>query len=350
MKTSLKFALAFGALAGAGLIAIGAHAARPLTVVSWGGAYQDAQKKAFFEPFKASGSAMIDESWDGGVGVLRSKTGAGGDSGWDVVQVESEELLVGCEEGMFVPLDYAKIGGKEAYLPEAVHECGVGAILYNFILAYDKDKLKTAPAGWADFFDTAKIPGKRALRGGPKTNLEFALIADGVAPAEVYKLLATDAGVTRAFKKLDGIKKDVIWWKSGAQPPQLLASGEVVMTSAYNGRIDSANRSDKRNFGIQWAGSLFTVDSWVILKTSPNVEEAYKFLALAGKAENQAKIPDAIAYGVTNKDATAKIDPKRLADLPTHPDNFSKATEISDKFWLENIDRLTERFNTWAAN
>ncbi len=349
MKTRLLLSLAAGVLAGASLLAIDAAAARPLTVVSWGGAYQDAQKKAFFEPFKAAGNSMIDESWDGGVGVLRAKTETGTDSGWDVVQVESEELLVGCEEGLFVKLDWSKIGGKDAYLPEAVSDCGVGAILYNFVLGYDKDKLKNPPKGWADFFDTKKYPGKRALRGGPKTNLEIALLADGVAPDDVYKVLATDEGVERAFKKLGTIKKDIIWWKSGAQPPQLLASGEVVMTSAYNGRLDSANRTDKRNFGIQWNGSLFTVDSWVILKTSPNVQEAYKFLNFVGQAEHQAKIPEYIAYGVTNKDAAAKIDPKRFADLPTYPEHFSKAVAISDKFWLENIDRLTQRFNTWAA-
>ena len=43
------------------------------------------------------------------------------------------------------------------------------------------------------------------------------------------------------------------------------------------------------------------------------------------------------------------IDPKRLADLPTAPDNFKKAIEIDTQFWLENLDKLTERFNKWAA-
>lgn len=352
MKTSIttKSALAV-LLAGAVLVVGPALAERPLTVVSWGGAYQDAQKKVYFEPFKAStGQAMIDESWDGGIGVLRSKVEGGTDSGWDVVQVESEELSIGCDEGLFEILDWSQIGGKEAYMPAAVSECGVGAIVYDFVLGYDKDKLAKAPAGWADFFDTAKYPGKRALRQGPKTNLEIALIADGVAPAEVYKVLATDEGIDRAFAKLDTIKKDLIWWKSGAQPPQLLASGEVVMTSAYNGRIDAANRNDKRNFGIQWNGALFTLDSWVILKTSPNKDQAYKFLAFAGRAENQAKLPEYIAYGVTNNAATPMIDPKWLAGLPTAPENIANTVQLSDAFWIENIDRLTERFNTWAAN
>jgi putative spermidine/putrescine transport system substrate-binding protein len=349
MQRKGKTLLAAATAVGLGLMAFGAMANRPLTVVSWGGAYQDAQKKVYFEPFKATGVQLIDESWDGGVGVLRSKVQGSADSGWDVIQVESEELEIGCDEGMFLKIDWSRIGGKDRYLPAAQHDCGVGAIMWNFILAYDKDKLKTAPAGWADFFDTAKIPGKRSLRQGPKGNLEIALIADGVPPADVYKVLATDAGIQRAFKKLDTIKRDIVWWKSGAQPPQLLASGEVVLTSAYNGRIDAANRNDKRNFGIQWNGTLYTLDSWVILKTSPNLDAAYKFLEFVGRAEQQAKLPEYIAYGVTNVKASEQIDPKRLVDLPTHPDNIKNGVQISDKFWIANIDRLTERFNTWAA-
>lgn len=352
MKITRKTRTLLVALAaGAAALAFPALAQRPLTVVSWGGAYQDAQKKVYFEPFKAaSGIQMIDESWDGGIGVLRSKVEGGTDSGWDVVQVESEELTIGCDEGLFEVLDWSKIGGKEAYIEPAVSECGVGAIVYDFVLSYDKDKLKEGPKGWADFFDTQKFPGKRGLRRGPKSNLEIALMADGVPPAEVYDVLATDEGVDRAFAKLDTIKNDVIWWQSGAQAPQLLASGEVAMTSAYNGRIDAAIRNDKRNFGIQWDGALFTLDSWVILKTSPNKDAAYQFLAFVGKAENQAKLPEAIAYGVTAKAAAEMIDPKRLPDLPIAPDNMANVVRISDDFWIENIDRLTERFNTWASN
>jgi len=341
--------LALGAAAA--FVALPAMAQRPLTVVSWGGAYQDAQKQVYFEPFKAaSGIQMIDESWDGGIGVLRSKVEGGADSGWDVVQVESEELTIGCDEGLYEPLDWSKIGGEDAYIEPAAHECGVGAIVWDFVPAYDKDKIQEAPQGWADFFDTQKFPGKRGLRRGPKSNLEIALIADGVPPAEVYEVLATDEGVDRAFAKLDEIKSDVVWWQSGAQAPQLLASGEVAMTSSYNGRIDAAIRNDKRNFGIQWNGALFTLDSWVILKTSPNKDAAYEFLAFAGTAEHQAKLPEAIAYGVTAKGTTELIDPQRLPDLPTAPDNMANAVQISDDFWIENIDRLTERFNTWASN
>jgi len=328
----------------------GAHAAGKLAVVSWGGAYQDAQKEIYFEPAKKAGIDMVDESWDGGVGVLRAKV-QGGNAGWDVVQVESDELEIGCEEGLYEKLDFAKIGGADAYLPEAVHKCGVGAIVYDFVLGYDKDKIAAdkAPKSWADFFDTKTWPGKRALRMGPKTTLEIALMADGVAADKVYEELKKPAGVDRAFKKLDTIKKDLVFWKSGAQPPQFLASGEVAMTSVYNGRIDAANKKDKRNFGIVWNQALYTIDSWVILKGSPNMKAAYDFLALAGKPENQAKLPNFIAYGVTAKAATPLIDKARLPDLPTAPENLSKAKMIDTEYWLENNDKLTERFNKWAA-
>ena len=138
----LVFAGAVAAIALTSATTVARAEDRPLVVVSWGGDYQKAQKQVYFEPFrKAAGIPMIDESWDGGIGVLRAKV-QGGKADWDVVQVESEELELGCDEGLFVKLDYAKIGGKDAYLPEAVHPCGVGAIVYDFILAYDKDKLK----------------------------------------------------------------------------------------------------------------------------------------------------------------------------------------------------------------
>ncbi len=330
-------------------LAAGPATARDLTVVSWGGAYQDAQRAAYFTPFvEITGTPLNEESWDGGIGVLRAKV-EGGAAAWDVVQVESEELALGCDEGLYETLDYDRIGGADTYIAEAVHECGVGTIIYNFVLGYDRSVLADPPGGWADFFDLAAYPGKRGLRQGPKTTLEIALIADGVAPREVYRVLGTEAGVTRAFAKLDTIRDQLIFWKAGAQPPLWLASGEVVMTSVYNGRIDAANRDEGKDFGIVWTGSLFTLDSWVILTGSPNLDQAYQFLAFVGRPEQQKLLPEFIAYGVSNTAAIDLIDPARLQDLPILPANMAQSVEIDTEFWIENIDRLTERFNRWAA-
>lgn len=324
-------------------------AARDLTVVSWGGAYQDAQREVYFKPFMATGAKMAEESWDGGVGTLRAKV-QGGNNNWDVVQVESEELLLGCEEGLYEKLDWSKLGGKDKYMPDAVNDCGVGAIVYSFVLAYDGDKIKgDAPKSWADFWNVQKWPGKRALRKGPKTTLEIALMADGVAPGDVYKTLGTDAGVERAFRKLDQLKPQLVWWEKGSQPPQLLASGEVAMTDAYNGRIAAANDKDKKNFKIVWNNNLYTIDSWVIMKGTPNTADAYKYLAFVNDPQRQKDLPKHIPYGPTTKAATALVDKATLAQLATAPENIKTALPINDKFWLENLDKLNQRFNAWVA-
>jgi putative spermidine/putrescine transport system substrate-binding protein len=345
MQNTVRFSVAALSLALAG----SAFAqARDLNIVSWGGAYQDAQKIVYFSPLNAMGVKNKDEPWDGGVGVLRTKM-KGGNNTWDLVQVESDELEVGCDEGLYEKLDYSKIGGAGAYLPAATHPCGVGAIQYNYLISYDSAKLKTAPNGWGDFFDSKKVPGKRALRNGAKWNLEAALMADGVPAADVYKALATPAGIDRAFRKLDTIKADLVFWKSGAQPAQMLAAGDVVMTTAYNGRITSANEKDGKAFKMVWPGSVFTLDSWVIMKGSPNKAAAEKALAFMGDAANQKNLPKYIRYGLTNAKASSLVDGALMAELPTNPANMQGTLKDDAKFWVENGDKLAERWNKWAG-
>ena len=246
-------------------------------------------------------------------------------------------------------MDWSALGGKDKFIPAAVHECGVGAIVWTTLLTYDGARLKDGPKSWADFWNTDKFPGKRGLRRGPKYTLEFALMADGVEPSQVYQTLGTDAGVDRAFKKLDQLKSSLVWWEAGAQPQQLLASGEVVMTSAYNARIAAANKSDNRNFKIVWPGGVYAVDSWVILRDSPNKESGMDLIAFMSDPNNQKNLPPKVPYGVTNKAATALIDPAVLPNMPTEPGNLAAGLELNTEFWVANIERLTERFNAWVG-
>jgi putative spermidine/putrescine transport system substrate-binding protein len=333
-----------------GLAAAAPATAQDLTVTSWGGGYQDAQREVYFEPFKEeTGINLVEDVWNGGVGAIRAKVEGGGQE-WDVVQVEAEELVLGCEEGLYELIDWDAIGGQNQFIEAAVNECGVGTIVWSTAIAYDADVIKdNPPQSWADFWDTETWPGKRGFRRGPKYTLEFALMADGVPPEEVYEVLSTDAGVDRAFAKLDEIKGDVIWWEAGAQPIQLLASGEVAMTSAYNGRISAANQESNRNFKVVWPGSIYSVDSWVILANSPHKEQALEFIAFASRPEHQKNLPQSIAYGVTHKEAAGQIEEEVLKDLPTAPENLQQATELDTEFWVANIEPLTERFTAWLA-
>ncbi len=324
-----------------------AQGLRDLTVVSWGGAYQDAQRDVLFRPWMtARGARMLEVNWDGGMDVLRARMRDGG-ANWDLVQVEGDQLLIGCREELFEPMEWDAIGGRDAYVPEAVHPCGVGAVTYAFILAWDRARHTTTPEGWADLFDLARFPGKRALRRGPKTTLEIALMADGVPAAQVYARLATQQGQDRAFRKLDSIRAEIAWWERGSQPPLWLANGEVALACAYNGRISAANLRDGRDFGIVWRQNLLGMGSWVILRGSPNKERALDFLNFAGQPAVQAQLARAIPYGVTAAGAAALLPAPVLAQLPTAPALAEAALRLDEAFWQRNLDALTRRFDAW---
>jgi putative spermidine/putrescine transport system substrate-binding protein len=338
--------------AAAFLTCLGASAmARDLTVISWGGNFQDAQRTAYFAPFTAeTGVKVVDQAWDGGVGTLRTRVQAGGDPGWDVVHAEIEELQVGCAEGLFEPIDWSKIAEKDKLIPAATSsKCGVGAITWSAGVAYDADRLHSAPTSVADFFDLQKFPGKRALRKGPKYALELALEGDGVPVDKVYDVLRTPEGVDRAFNKLKSIRSSLLFFESGGQAIQLLASGDASMVLAFNGRVTAADQTDHRNFKFIWPGSIYAVDSWVILRNSPNKDAALKFIDFASRAAQQKILPEHVAYGPTNKDATAALDEKIAQELPTYPKNLEGALKIDAGFWTDNIEALTERFNSFAA-
>ncbi|WP_374652475.1 ABC transporter substrate-binding protein [Dongia sp.] len=336
------------AVAAAGVLASVAYAADGLTVVSWGGAYQESQRKSIFEPFNAkTGTAIKEEEYNGEVAKIRAMVESGTVS-WDVISVDTPTALQGCDEGVLETLDYSKILDKSKFLPGAAHDCAVGSDVYATIFAYDSAKLPEGPNSVKDLFDLEKFPGKRGLQKNPFVNLEWALIADGVEPGQVYDVLGTPEGVDRAFKKLDTIKAQVVWWEAGAQPPQLLADGEVVMSSAWNGRIANAIKEGK-SFKIVWDGEAPDLDLWAIPKGTPNLDKAYEFLAFATSAEVQKDLAPLIPYGPTNLDAVALVDPELAKTLPTYPDNLTTAIPLNPQFWGDNGEELRARFNTWLA-
>jgi putative spermidine/putrescine transport system substrate-binding protein len=336
------------AAAAAALLALPALAQSQITVVNFGGANGNAQKKAFVEPFeKAGGAKIVSVEYNGEQAKIKAMVETRKVS-WDVVEVESPDLNRGCDEGLFEKLDYAKIGPRSDYQAAAVHECGIGIFVWSTVMAYDGDKLKDAPKTWADFWDTRKYPGKRGLRKGARYNVEFALMADGVKPAEVYKVLKTKEGADRAFRKLTELKPSIQWWEAGAQPPQFLVAGDVALTTAYNGRIDAAQREGK-NLKITWTGGIYDLDYWTIVKGSPNKDAALKFIAFASSADAQAEYARNISYGPTNIKALTKLDAKVLGQLPTAPANAKEALQFDVKFWADAGEELEKRFASWAA-
>jgi len=361
MNKTLKYGIS---AAVALFVGLGTSAwAKELTIVSWGGAYTKSQIKAYHEPYTAmTGTKINSEDYSGGLAEVKAQVESKNVK-WDIVDVELSDAIRGCDEGILEPIDASILppapDGTPAakdFIDGALSECAVANIVWSTIYAYDKTKFKSnAPKTMADFFNVKDFPGKRGMRKGPKANLEFALIADGVATSDVYKLLNTPEGVNRAFAKLDQLKDDVVWWEAGAQPPQLLADGEVTMTTAYNGRIFGAVASEGKPFEIVWDGQILDLDLFVIPKGAPNKEEALKFIAFATDTQRLADQAKYISYGPARKSSGAlvgkfqdgKID--MAPHMPTAEANMKVSLLNDFAFWADNQDQLNERFTAWLA-
>lgn len=327
----------------------GPAVARELTLAVRTPARLKAVQEVFVAPFQsATDIPVLAQSWPGGMPALTTGL-AGKDPAWDLVEVNGTELLDGCTAGLFAKLDPAQIGGVAHYLPLAVSPCGIGATLETTVLAWDRDKFPGSP-NWADFWDVAKYPGKRGLRQGVRGNLEIALMADGVAPADVYKVLSTPEGVDRAFRKLDQLRPYIVWWKTPEEAAKILASGGVLMTSAPSQAIVTAARATHHNFGLQWSESLYDVLSWAIAKTSPNQAAALQFLYFAATPAIEGRLAVHFAEGGLAVGANDDLPPAVAAISPTNPANMKEALRMNDTFWRANLAKLRQRFDAWLAH
>ncbi len=346
-----------------GLFLSNSATAGALTIVSWGGGYTKSQVAAYHEPYiKMTGIKINSEDYSGGLAEVRAQVEAGNVT-WDVMDVELSDAILGCDEGLFEIIDPAMLpdapDGTSAvkdFIDGAINECAIGNIVWSTIYAYDTTKFAgNAPKTLADFYNVKDFPGKRGLRKTAKPNLEFALMADGVAAADVYKTLLTPAGLDRAFAKLDSIKDSVVWWESGAQPPQMLADGEVAMTTAYNGRIFGAVAEENKPFEIIWDGQVYDIDLFAIPKGAKNKDEAMKFIAFATDTQRLADQAKYISYGPARK-SSSKLIGKHVATgvdmlphMPTSPANFKTALANDFQWWADYGDEMNERFAAWLA-
>jgi putative spermidine/putrescine transport system substrate-binding protein len=333
-----------------------------ITVMSWGGAYGEAQNEAFVKPFvAATGKATVMVDSDNPAPALKAMVEAGNVT-VDVAAVEYADGIRLCDEGVLEPIDAAALpagadgtAAADDFIPGAVTECAVSTDIWSNVFAYDTTKFPEGPKAVADFFDLEKFPGKRGLRKGAKAVLELALMGDGVPASEVYATLATPEGVDRAFAKLDTIKKDVVWWEAGSQAPQLLADGEVAMTTAYNGRIFAAAMNEGKPFQIVWDGQIYENEMFVVPKGAPNMADAMEFIKFATSTEGLRASAQQISYGPARKSSMKEEiifkDGKTVMapHLPTAPENMANALETSATFWVDHDAELNERFQAWLS-
>ncbi|EJT02070.1 ABC transporter substrate-binding protein [Rhizobium sp. CCGE 510] len=335
----MKTTFAFAAVAAFVAVSAPAHADN-MVFSSWGGTTQDAQKAAWASPFTEKTGTTVVQDGPTDYGKLKAMVEAG-EVTWDVVDVEGDYAAQAGKTGQLEKLDFSVID-KSKLDPRFVTDYSVGSFYYSFVIGCNADAVKACPKTWADLFDTAKFPGKRTFyKWSAPGVIEAALLADGVAADKLYPL-----DLDRAFKKLDTIKSDIIWWSGGAQSQQLLASAEAPFGSVWNGRM-TALAATGIKVETSWEQNITAADALVVPKGSPNIEAAMKFIALATSAEPQAALAKATGYAPINLDSAKLMDPETAKTLPDQQTASQVNADMS--YWADNRDAIGEKWYAWQA-
>jgi putative spermidine/putrescine transport system substrate-binding protein len=319
-----------------------ARAADQLVFAGFGGAYQTGQQKALFEPFEKETGIKIVQTTGVDLAKLRAQVQAGSVE-WDFISLPDRLRYTAARDGLLQPLDYGIIDARKI-VPALVTPQAIGGVTIPMLMAYSTKAFAAgkAPRTWADFW---KLDGARSQRGmynGPVYSLEFALIADGLSKDKLYPL-----DLDRAFKSLDKIKSSVVWWSQMSQPGPLLQSGEIVVTPSVRA-ITSMLEGEP--LAVSYEGAALTFEAWVVPKGTRNSANAMKFIDFALRPRQQAELTKYIAYGPTNTDAAALVDPKVRPHLSSNPENAAKGFLLSGDYWGANLDKITERWNEWRLS
>ena len=311
---------------------------KELVFVGFGGAYQEGQTKAYFEPFeRETGVKIIQTS---GVELAKLKAQVQSKNvEWDLVTLPDRQRYTAVQDGLLTNLNY-NIIDKSEILPEVVSEHSLGHITVIMQLVYSTSfyKPQSEPKTWADFWNL-QFPGKRGMYNAPAYVLEIALLVDGVPKDKLYPL-----DIPRALKSLDRIKKEVIWWTQFPQPGVMLKSGEISMTPWTRG-ITHLLEGDP--LGVSYEDAILSFEGWTVPKGARNAELAMQFINYAIKPERQAALTNYVAFGPTNPKALPLVDSKVAKWLPTNPEHWKKGVLLSGDWWGPNLQKATEQWNEW---
>lgn len=329
-----------------------AFAQQQIVVTSWGGAYQDAQRKAYFEPFTKETGIKVVEATGPDAAKIKAMVSSGNVE-WDVVDVSQATVLVLSEQGLATPINYGKFDTQtlsgipaEFRLPNAV-----GNETWSVVMAYRKDRFPDPPKSWKDFWDTAKFPGRRAFLDSSFVApiLEIALLADGVDPKNMYPI-----DMQRAFRSLSKLRPHVVKWTgSSGVMQQMLTDGEADLVAIANGRMEGIQKAGVPA-GFTFNQQMILSNYWLVPKGAKNTEAAMRFIAFVSRAEQQAAFVNLAPWGATNRDAFKLVAASRQSELPTAPANFPSALLSDGQWWAakgsdgkSNLENYVKAWNTW---
>ena len=323
---------------------------RQVVFAGGGGAYEKTVKEFWFDPFtEATGIKVVYVST--ATSERRAQVQA-------MVQTDSVtwDLFQEGELDAEAPEHFARVEDLSEFCAQFMDRadlgdgaCKGGGVLFGqgaTLLVYNKDKFPTGgPRTWADFWNTKKFPGRRALNSFPDAwrTLTVALIADGVPREDLYPL-----DVDRAFRKLDELKPHVgVWWNTGDQTVQSFRSGEYDTALIWLTRA-TALKNEGQPIGWSYNGALLVGDRYGLIKGAPNRAEALELLKFyLDNPEVQGKICEALTCTPPSTDAIAFMSEEVRTGMPS-AEAIKTQMVVPDGAWInENKPMLIERWNQW---
>jgi putative spermidine/putrescine transport system substrate-binding protein len=310
---------------------------RQIRVVDPGGAATEAFEAAYIKPFTSKTGIKVVVESPNPLGKLRALVESGS-STTTMYVLGAMAMQQAKALGLIQKLDWGKIAPLPMF-PETRDDYGMGTIFYSTLMAWRKGM--KAPANWTDFFDSKAFPGKRTLPDNPVYVLGAVLLASGVAMDKLYPL-----DLDRAFRQLDGIKKDVaVWWKAGSQPLQLLRDNEVQYAISYSGPVTGQE-------GVEFSFNQASLDvSYLCVvkgANSADVDAAYKLLYEVSDPKNQLVNFGLSPYPGNSPELERLLPTSSLAGLPTAAAN-KKLQFIHDaSWWYDHADAVQKRWQEFT--
>ena len=329
-----------------------------LTVMTWPGPFGRAQTNAQMHTYAADRSVDVRPAfWDGDLADVQAMVDKRLYKA-DVIDFELPKAVQACKGKLLeminpamLPAGANGVAAARDFVPGSIGPCWVGSQVYSQVIVFSST-LEPVPATLADFFDVTKFHGRRALsRASAKYNLEMALLADGVAPGDVYKTLESPEGLDRAFAKLKALHP--IWAHDSVGALEWLKDGQAVMVTALNG--DVANLKDYVPGGMIWDHQLYEMDAFGIPAGDPNKKRALDYIFYATASVPLAGVSSWVPFGPARHSSLplVKANPETgqaMAPLlPTAPGNFRNAFAVDDGWWLVNGAGIAPRWQEFVS-
>ena len=315
---------------------------RVLRVAAWGGEVQAALRNTVWQPFATATGCTVQE-----VTTDYAQLTASVEQGRpyaDVLLVDETWTETAATTGVVESIGTNEID-RERFGPVAATETAIPAYAYALVNAFRREAVEQAgaPDDWADWWDRDRYAGRRTLPRQAFGNFEFALLADGVKPENLYPL--DGARAVESLKRISGKIVD-LWWDSGLEPVAWLSQERADFAAAWHYRV-IAGQMDGRAIDLQWNQGLLVADAWVIAKGSPTRDVAVDFLAYATAPEVQAALARTVPLGPIAPRAFDLLDPRVTKNLPTAPEIVHRLVRQDRVWWAANKVEANEQFNCW---